>query len=169
MSNPDKRRVHVAEIKKTHKGKVHVSTYLRRTFRQDGKVKHETVANISDLPNDLLAVIKHGYSRDHRSDRPQIVYGLLCDPEGRPIAVEVFPGNTADPKAFTSIVAEVRQRFGITNVVFVGDRGMITTKRINEDLRDVDGLEWISALRTEGIRSLMDAGKISRSLFDEKD
>ena len=54
MSNPDKRRVHVAEIKKTHKGKVHVSTYLRRTFRQDGKVKHETVANISDLPDDLL-------------------------------------------------------------------------------------------------------------------
>ena len=62
-----------------------------------------------------------------------------------------------------------RKRFGITNVVFVGDRGMITTKRINEVLRDVDGLEWISALRTEGIRSLMDAGKISRSLFDEKD
>ena len=59
MSNPDKRRVHVAEIKKTYKGKVHVSTYLRRTFREDGKVKHETVANISDLPDDLLAVIKN--------------------------------------------------------------------------------------------------------------
>ena len=314
MSKPNKRPVHVAEIKKTYKGKLHVSTYLRRTFREDGKVKHETVANISDLPDDLLAVIKnllatgqplvgdggtmriqrslphgnvaavlgtmrnigldqfiaarpcrerslvmamiadriispgsklscstgmhpetaqntlaqelqlgevdvhelydamdwllerqtrienklakthlkdgtlvlfdvsssfytgkksnlitHGYSRDHRSDRPQIVYGLLCDPEGRPIAVEVFPGNTADPKAFTSIVAQVRKRFGITNVVFAGDRGMITTKRINEDLRDVDGLEWISALRTEGIRSLVDAGKISRSLFDETD
>ena len=97
------------------------------------------------------------------------MYGLLCDPEGRPIAVEVFPGNTADPKAFTSIVAQVRKRFGITNVVFVGDRGMITTKRINEDLRDVEGLEWISALRSEGIRSLVDAGKINRSLFDEKD
>ena len=69
MSKPDKRPVHIAEIKKTYKGKVHVSTYLRRTFREDGKVKHETVANISDLPDDLLAV-------------------------------EVFPGNTADPKAF---------------------------------------------------------------------
>ena len=59
MSSPNKRPVHVAEIKKTYKGKVHVSTYLRRTFRQDGKVKHETVANISDLPDDLLAVIKN--------------------------------------------------------------------------------------------------------------
>ena len=110
------------------------------------------------------SLVRHGYSRDHRRDRPQIVYGLLCDPEGRPIAVAVFPGNTADPKAFTSIVAEVRKRFGITNLVFVGDRGMITTKRIEEDLRDVEGLEWISALRTEGIRSLMDAGKIPRTL-----
>jgi len=90
------------------------------------------------------SLITHGYSRDHGSDRPQIVYGLLCDPEGRPITVEVFPGNTADPKAFTSIVTQVRRRFGITNVVFVGDRGMITTKRINEDLRDVDGLELLS-------------------------
>ena len=115
------------------------------------------------------SLIKHGYSRDHRGDRPQIVYGLLCDPEGRPVAVEVFPGNTADPKAFTSIVAQVRRRFGIRQVVFVGDRGMITTKRINEDLRDVDGLDWISALRSEAIRSLVDAGKISRSLFDDKD
>ena len=69
------------------------------------------------------------------------MYGLLSDPEPRPIAVEVFPGNTADPKTFTRIVAEVRKRFGITNVVFVSDRGMITTKRINEDLRDMGGLE----------------------------
>ena len=85
------------------------------------------------------------------------------------LAVEVFPGNTADPKAFTSNVGHVRKWFGITNEVFVGDRGMITAKRINEDLRDLDGLAWISALRTEGIRSVVDAGKISRSLFDEKD
>ena len=91
--------------------------------------------------------MQHGYSRDHRSDQTQIVYGLLCDPEGRPIAVEVFPGNTADPKAFTSIVQRVRKRFGIEHIVFVGDRGMITSARINEDLRDVDGLDWISAVR----------------------
>lgn len=115
------------------------------------------------------SLIKHGYSRDHRSDRPQIVYGLLCDYEGRPIAIEVFPGNTADPPTFTQIVATARKRFGINRIVFVGDRGMITSARINEDLREVDGLDWISALRTEGIRKLCDAGTIQMPLFDKQD
>lgn len=114
-------------------------------------------------------LIKHGYSRDHRGDRPQIVYGLLCDSEGRPIAIEVFPGNTADPPTFTQIVATARKRFGINRLVFVGDRGMITSARINEDLRGVDGLDWISALRTEGIRKLCAAGTIQMSLFDKQD
>ena len=114
-------------------------------------------------------LIKHGYSRDHRGERPQIVYGLLCDSEGRPIAIEVFPGNTADPPTFTQIVATARKRFGINRIVFVGDRGMITSARINEDLRDVDGLDWISALRTEGIRKLREAGTIQMSLFDRQD
>jgi transposase len=114
-------------------------------------------------------LIKHGYSRDHRPDRPQIVYGLLCDSEGRPIAIEVFSGNTADPPTFTQIVARARQRFGIKRIVFVGDRGMITSARINEDLRGVEGLDWISALRSEGIRQLREAGAIQMSLFDKQD
>lgn len=114
-------------------------------------------------------LIKHGYSRDHRGDRPQIVYGLMCDSEGRPIAIDVFPGNTADPPTFTQIVATARQRSGINRLVFVGDRGMITSARINEDLRGVDGLDWISALRTEGIRKLCAAGTIQMSLFDKQD
>ena len=114
-------------------------------------------------------LVKHGYSRDHRQYRPQIVYGLLCDSDGRPIAIEVFPGNTADPPTFTQIVARARKRFGINRIVFVGDRGMITSARINEDLRDVEGLDWISALRTEGIRKLRKAGAIQMSLFDKQD
>lgn len=114
-------------------------------------------------------LIKHGYSRDHRPDRPQIVYGLLCDSEGRPIAIEVFSGNTADPPTFTQIVARARKRFGINRIIFVGDRGMITSARINEDLRGVEGLDWISALRTEGIRKLREAGAIQMSLFDKQD
>jgi transposase len=114
-------------------------------------------------------IIQHGYSRDHRSDRPQIVYGLLCDSEGRPIAIEVFAGNTSDPPTFTQIVATARHRFGINRIVFVGDRGMITSARINEDLRGVDGLDWISALRTEGIRKLCAAGTIEMTLFDKQD
>ena len=111
------------------------------------------------------SLVQHGYSRDHRGDRPQIVYGLLCDRQGRPIAVEVFPGNTADPTTFTKLVGQVRRRFGIERVVFVGDRGMITSARINEDLCEVDGLDWISALRSEGIRKLVDAGLVQRSLL----
>lgn len=93
----------------------------------------------------------------------------MCDSEGRPIAIEVFPGNTADPATFTQIVATARKRFGINRLIFVGDRGMITSARINEDLRDADGLDWISALRTEGIRKLLDADTIQMSLFDTQD
>ena len=314
MSEKKPRKVHVETVTKTYKGKTYKSVLLRRTYREDGKVQHETVGNLSDLPDDaieyikrrlagespliadsdsfrivrslphgnvaavlgtaknigldrlllsrpcrerqlvmamvvdrilspgsklscikglraetaqntlaeelrlgdvdvhelyaamdwLLArqtrienklakrhlaegtlvlfdlsssycygrkseLIKHGYSRDHRSDRAQVVYGLLCDPEGRPISVEVLPGNTADPKAFTRMVDRVRKRFRLKTVVFVGDRGMITSARINEDLRDVAGLDWITALRTEGIRRLVDAGHVNRSLFDECD
>ena len=284
MSKSQPLAMHVAEIKKTYKGKLHVTTLVRRTFREDGKVKHETIANISRLPQDLIASIKvrfktgqplvnadeqfiiertlphgnvaavlgtmkklgvdkllahrscrerqlvlamiadrilspgsklscsngmcaataqntlaeelglgdvdvhelydamdwllkaqpriesklakkhlddgslvlfdvsssyyegqtsatrqHGYSRDHRGDRPQIVYGLLCDKDGRPIAIEVFPGNTADPATFTAVVETVRKRFGLRRVIFVGDRGMITSARIREDLAEIEG------------------------------
>lgn len=114
-------------------------------------------------------LIQRGYSRDHRGDCPQIVYGLLCDFEGRPLAVEVFPGNTADPTTFSAIVQTVRKRFGIERVTFVGDRGMITSARIREDLRGAGGLDWISALRSEGIRKLIGASLVQRSLFDERD
>ena len=314
MSTSEQRSVHIATVTKTHKGKTYTSVLLRRTYREDGKVKHETLGNLSDLPPDVIEFIRgrlngeldegaprgtfqilrslphgnvaavlqtarkigldqllssrpsrerdlilalvvsrvisassklsacaglkgetaqstlaedlrlgrievdefyaamdwllarqtrienklakkrlqggvlvlfdvsssyytgrksslvtHGYSRDHRGDRPQIVYGLLCDPEGRPITVEVFPGNTSDPVTFTRIVSRVRKRFSIDRVVFVGDRGMITSARINEDLREVDGLDWISALRSDGIRKLIKAQLVQQSLFDERD
>ena len=314
MNTPQRRRVHIETVTKSHKGKTYMSILLRRTYREDGKVKHETLGNLSDLPPDVLdfmrgrlngeleeatpsgpfqivrslphgnvaavlqtaknigldqllgsrrcrerdlvlamivsrvlsprsklsacaalqaetaqstlaeelrlgdvdvhelyaamdwlldrqkrienklakkhlqggvlvlfdvsssyytgrksAFVTHGYSRDHRGDQPQIVYDLLCDGEGRPIAVEVFPWNTADPVTFTQIVARVRNRFGIKRVVFVGDRGMITSARIDEDLRGVDCLDWISALRSEGIRKLIKGKLVQRSLFDERD
>ena len=85
------------------------------------------------------------------------------------MAVEVFSGNTADPTTFTAQVNTIRKRFGISQIVFVGDRGMITSKRINEDLRDIEGLDWITALRSESIRKLMQQGTIQQSLFDEMD
>ena len=312
MSN-NKRAVHVATITKQHKGKTYVTHLLRHSYREDGQVKHLTLGNLSDLPNDLIQVIRKrlageplpdenddfqivrslphghvaavlgtlqkigldrlisakpcreaqlviamivlriiapasklanltslqaetaehsladelqlqdidtpelyealdwllkrqsrienklakrhlkegmlvlydvsssyytgrqsdlimmGYSRDGKPGEPQIVYGLLCAPNGCPVAIEVFSGNTADPTTFTAQVNKLRKRFGIRRVILVGDRGMITSKRIDEDLRDVDGLDWITALRNDSIKKLVNKNSIQLSLFDERD
>lgn len=309
----NKRAVHVATIKRHHNGKTYVTHLLRRTFREDGKVKHVTVANLSALPDDLIAVIrrrlagdplpadehgfhvvrslphghvaavlgtlkkigldrlissqpcreaelvvamialriispgsklanltglrpetaehslggelqledaepaemyealdwllkrqgrienklakkhlaegvlvlydvsssyytgrqsaliKRGYSRDGKPGEPQIVYGLLCAADGCPVAIEVFAGNTADPTTFTAQVDKIRKRFGIRRVVLVGDRGMITSKRIDADLRGVEGLDWITALRNDSLKKLVADQVIQPSLFDERD
>jgi transposase len=309
----NKRAVHVATIKKRHNGKTYVTHLLRRTFRENGKVKHVTVGNLSDLPDDLIEVIrrrlagdplpaeergfrivrslphghvaavlgtlkkigldglisskpcreaelvvamialriispgsklanltglqpetaehslgselqledietaemyqamdwllkrqtrienklakrhladgmlvlydvsssyytgrqseliKMGYSRDGKPGEPQIVYGLLCAADGCPVAIEVFSGNTADPTTFTAQVNKIRKRFGIRRLVLVGDRGMITSKRIDEDLRETEGLDWITALRNDSIKKLVDRQVIQLSLFDERD
>jgi transposase len=309
----NKRAVHVATIKKRQNGRTYVSHLLRRTFREGGKVKHVTVGNLSDLPDDLIevirrrlagdplpgdgdgfrivrslphghvaavlgtlkqiglhrlisskpcreaelavamialriispgsklanltslqpetaehslggelgledvetaemyeamdwllkrqtrienklakkhlgegmlvlydvsssyytgrqsALIKMGYSRDGKPGEPQIVYGLLCAPDGCPVAIEVFSGNTADPTTFTAQVNKIRRRFGIRRVVLVGDRGMITSKRIDEDLREIEGLDWITALRNDSIKKLVDKQTVQLSLFDERD
>jgi transposase len=308
-----KRAVHIATVKRVYKGKTYVTHLLRHTYREDGKVKHLTLGNLSDLPDDLIDVIrkrlagdplpaenddvqivrslphghvaavlgtlrkigldeiisskpcreaqlvmamivlriispasklanftsmqpetakhslaeelqlqeidkpemyqamdwllkrqtrienklakkhleegtlvlydvsssyytgrqselvKHGYSRDEKKSCPQIVYGLLCASDGCPVAIEVFAGNTADPTTFTAQVNKLRTRFGIQRVALVGDRGMITSKRIDEDLREVDGLDWITALRNESIQKLAEQKAIQQSLFDERD
>jgi Transposase DDE domain len=107
-----------------------------------------------------------GYSRDGRAGKEQIEYGLTCDPEGRPIAVEVFAGNTADPSAFTSAAEAVRERFGLEDVVMVGDRGMVTSARI-EALKALGGLGWLTSLRAPAIAALAEAGALQMTLFDE--
>jgi hypothetical protein len=107
-----------------------------------------------------------GYSRDSKAGKEQIEYGLTCDPEGRPIAIEVFAGNTADPAAFISAAQAVRERFGLADVVMVGDRGMITSARI-EALRSIGGLGWVSSLRAPAIQALAASGALQMSLFDE--
>ncbi len=307
------RAVHVATIKKTYNGKTYETHLLRRSYREDGKVKHQTVGNLSDLPRDAIEyirkrlrgeppvgssdsfeitrslphghvssvlgtlrklrldtmisstpsrerdlvtalivsrivhpgsklsslhglseetarstlgeelglgevtakevyesldwllkrqsriekklakehlsdgtlvlydvsssyytgrtsnLVKRGYSRDGRKSFPQIVYGLLCNRDGCPIAIEVFSGNTADPSTVGSQIKKLRERFSLQRVVLVGDRGMITSRRIDEELRDIDGLDWITALRTESIRKLVSQQAIEPSLFDEKD
>jgi hypothetical protein len=110
-----------------------------------------------------------GYSRDAKKGKAQIEYGLLTDPEGRPVAVRVFPGNTADPSAFVTAVDNVRERFGLGQLVMVGDRGMITSARI-EALRELGGTGWLTALRAPAIAKLARAGgPLQPTLFDQTD
>jgi len=111
---------------------------------------------------------QYGYSRDGKSDKLQIVFGLLCNRAGCPIAVEVFSGNTADPQTLRPQIEKVRQRFSLQRVIFVGDRGMLTSARIDEELKTA-GLDWISALRTTEIRQVVAAPGFQFSLFDERD
>ncbi len=110
---------------------------------------------------------KLGYSRDKKKGKLQITIGLITDVHGCPVAVEVFDGNTADPKTFSPQVSKVRDRYGLKDVVFVGDRGMITTARIREDLAKQEGVSWITALRSKQIQRLVHQGALQLSLFDE--
>jgi transposase len=112
---------------------------------------------------------KLGHSRDDKSGTPQIVFGLLTNAQGCPVAVEVFDGNTSDPKTVATQVDKLRQRFGLQRVVLVGDRGMITSARIREDLPASHGIEWISALRATQIQKLARDGRLQMSFFDKTD
>ena len=111
---------------------------------------------------------RHGYSRDSRGDRPQLVIGLLCAADGCPVAVEVFEGNTADPATVAAQITKLKQRFRLRHVVLVGDRGMLTSARIEQTLRPA-GLDWITALRGPAIRQLAETGRLQFSLFDTRD
>ena len=110
----------------------------------------------------------HGYSRDHRADRAQVVFGLLTDGEGCPVAVEAFAGDTADPATLEAQLDKLRDSFGLARVVLVGDRGMLTGARIAR-LREMGGIGWLSALRAPAIRGLVLEGTLQLSLFDERD
>ena len=108
-----------------------------------------------------------GYNRDGKKGTLQIVYGLLCAPDGCPVAIEVFEGSTGDPATLGAQVAKLKQRFGLDHVVLVGDRGMITQARIPEDIKPA-GLDWITALRAPAIRGLLEGGAFQMSLFDDR-
>jgi len=110
---------------------------------------------------------KIGHARDGVKGRLQIVYGLLCSPAGVPIAIEVFEGNIADPKTLAAQIEKLKTRFGLTRVALVGDRGMLTSARIDKELRPAH-LEWISALRAPQIKTLVEAGALQLSLFDQQ-
>ena len=109
-----------------------------------------------------------GHNRDGKKGRPIIVYGVLCDRQGRPVAVDVYPGNTADPTTVPEQAQKLQQRFGLKRVVLAGDRGLLTNTQIDH-LRQHPGLGWISSLRSEAIRHLVEGEALQLSLFDQAD
>ena len=107
-----------------------------------------------------------GHDKDGRRGAAIIGYGLLTDREGRPVAMEVYPGNVADPVTVTEQIIKVRARFGLEHVILVGDRGMLTSARISS-FKESGGMGWVTALRTGDIRKLVNSGALQLSLFDE--
>ncbi len=145
-----------------------IEATLARTHLADGALLlYDVTSSYFEGRTSALGAL--GHNRDQTGWQPQIVIGLLCAQDGCPIAVEVFPGNTSDPNTLDSAVTKARERFGVQRVVFVGDRGLLTEARIDQALRGVDGLGWISALRAPAIRELVESGDLQLSLFDARD
>jgi transposase len=109
-----------------------------------------------------------GYNRDGKKGKLQIVYGLLCAADGCPVAIEVFEGDTGDPRTLAAQIDKVKKRFALERVALVGDRGMITQARLDAEIAPA-GLDWITALRAPAIRTLVEAGALQMSLFDQRD
>src|SRR5208337_2324764 len=129
-----------------------VEKVLAQRHLKDGVLVLYDVTS-SYLEGRRCELAQFGYSRDHRPDRPQIVFGLLCTPEGCPVAVEVFEGNLGDPSTLANQVRKLRMRFRLKRIVLIGDRGMITQARIEADLGPA-GFDWITALRAPAIKAL---------------
>jgi transposase len=144
-----------------------IETALAKRHLKNGTLVLYDVSS-SYMEGSCCSLAHRGYSRDGRKGTLQIVYGLLCAPDGCPVAIEVFDGNTGDPKTLAAQVEKLKQRFGLDHVVLVGDRGMITQARLTEDVKTA-GLDWITALRGPAIKELMKGGALQLSLFDERD
>ena len=144
-----------------------IETALARRHLQNGTLVLYDVSS-SYLEGRCCPLAQRGYSRDGKKGSLQIVYGLLCAPDGCPVAIEVFDGNTADPMTLAPQIDKLKQRFGLEHVVLVGDRGLITEARLNADIRAA-GLDWISALRGPAIKDLLNSGAIQLTLFDQRD
>jgi transposase len=141
-----------------------IEAKLAARHLQDGAlVLYDTTTSYYEGKTCSLA--RFGHDRDGKK-LPVILYGLLTDQAGRPVAVQVYPGNTGDPTTVGDQVDKLRERFSLSRVVIVGDRGMLTQAQIQK-LKQHPGLGWISSLRSPAIRSLVQNGQLERSLFDE--
>ncbi len=144
-----------------------IETALAKRHFQNGTLVLYDVSS-SYLEGRCCPLAKRGYDRDRKKGMRQIVYGLLCAPDGCPVAIEVFAGNTADPTTLGPQIDKLKQRFGLAHVVLVGDRGLITEARISADIKSA-GLDWITALRGPAIKELLNSGTIQLTLFDTRD
>jgi transposase len=144
-----------------------IETALARRHLADGALVLYDLSS-SWFEGQCCELARFGYSRDGKKGKLQIVYGLLCAANGCPVAVEVFEGNTADPTTLAGQIDKLKGRFGLSRVVLVGDRGMITSARIRNELKPA-GLDWITALRAPQIRALLETGAFQLSLFDQRD
>jgi len=144
-----------------------IETALARRHLSGGTLVLYDVTS-SYMEGRCCPLAQFGYNRDGKKGKLQIVYGLLCAPDGCPVAIEVFEGSTGDPATLGAQVVKLKQRFGLDHVVLVGDRGMITQARITEDIKPA-GLDWITALRAPAIRGLLEGGAFQMSLFDDRD
>jgi transposase len=150
-----------------HQRQPAIETILAKRHLSNGTLVLYDVSS-SYMEGRCCPLAKRGYSRDGKKGTLQIVYGLLCAPDGCPVAIEVFDANTGDPTTLAPQIEKLKQRFGLTHVVLVGDRGMITQARITADIKSA-GLDWITALRAPAIKDLMNSDAIQPSLFDQRD
>src|SRR3978361_742994 len=144
-----------------------IETALAKRHLQNGTLVLYDVSS-SSMEGRCSPLAKRGYSRAGKKGHLEIVYGLLCAPDGCPVAIEVFDGNTGDPTTLAPQIDKLKQRFGLSHVVLVGDRGMITEARITEDVKSA-GLDWITALRGPAIKDLLSSGALQLTLFDTRD
>jgi len=144
-----------------------IETALARRHLRGGTLVLYDVSS-SYVEGRCCALARLGYNRDGKKGKLQIVYGLLCAADGCPVAIEVFAGDVADPATLAGRITVLKRRFGLSHVVLVGDRGLITQARIDDDLKPA-GLDWITALRAPTIKALVDGGALQLSLFDERD
>ena len=145
-----------------------IEAKLAKRHLQDGTLVLYDVSG-SYYTGTSCRLAQHGYSRDKKRGLPQIVYGLLTSKDGCPVAVEVFSGDTSDPKTLAPQIAKLRDRFGLKQVVFVADRGLLTQARIDQELRAVGDMRWITAMRAPAIQTLAEQGVVQMSSFDERD
>jgi transposase len=151
-----------------HERQPSIETQLANTHLADGALVLCDVTS-TYFEGRACPLADFGHSRDDKRGKLQIVFGLLCNREGCPVAVEVFEGNTADPMTLAPQIHKLRQRFGLSRVVLVGDRGLLTEARIRQELQPVEGWGWITALRASAVQQLLSTGALQLSLFDQRD